>query len=68
MQTTNNLQLGLLDSFMPSAPANEFLERLDRTLDWAAGGKGVAGDVSGDDGTPAVCAAGALQDEFAQPC
>jgi len=34
MQTTSNPQLGLLDSFMPSVPANEFLERLDGTLDF----------------------------------
>lgn len=35
MQTTTNPQLGLLDSLMPSAPANDFLERLDHTLDFA---------------------------------
>ena len=35
MQTTTNPQLGLLDSMMPSAPANDFLERLDRALDFA---------------------------------
>jgi IS5 family transposase len=34
MQTTTNAQLGLLDSLMPSAPANEFLGRLDTALDW----------------------------------
>ena len=34
MQTTTNPQFGLLDSLMPSAPTNDFLERLDRTLDW----------------------------------
>ena len=34
MQTTTNAQYGLLDSLMPSAPANDFLERLDGTLDW----------------------------------
>ena len=34
MQTTTNPQLGLLDSFMPSAPANDFLETLDAALDW----------------------------------
>lgn len=34
MQTTTNPQLGLLDSFMPSAPANDFLQTLDTALDW----------------------------------
>jgi IS5 family transposase len=34
MQTTINPQLGLLDSFMPSAPANDFLQTLDTALDW----------------------------------
>jgi len=34
MHTTTNAQLGLLDNLMPSTPANDFLERLDRTLDW----------------------------------
>ncbi len=34
MQTTTNRQLGLLDSLMIATPTNEFLERLDRTLDW----------------------------------
>jgi IS5 family transposase len=34
MQTTTNPQYGLLDALMPSAPANDFLERLDRALDW----------------------------------
>jgi IS5 family transposase len=34
MHTTTNAQFGLLDSLMPSTPANDFLERLNRTLDW----------------------------------
>lgn len=34
MQTTTNPQLGLLDSLMIATPTNEFLERLDRALDW----------------------------------
>jgi IS5 family transposase len=34
MHTTTNPQLGLLDSFMPSAPANDFLQTLDTSLDW----------------------------------
>ncbi len=34
MQTTTNPQYGLLDSLMPSAPANDFLDKLDRALDW----------------------------------
>jgi IS5 family transposase len=34
MQTTTNAQYGLLDSLMASTPANDFLERLERTLDW----------------------------------
>jgi hypothetical protein len=34
MQTTTNPQFGLLDRLMPSTPANNFLERLDRALDW----------------------------------
>lgn len=34
MHTTTNAQLGLLDSLMVSAPANEFLDRLDQILDW----------------------------------
>ena len=34
MHTTTNPQLGLLDSMMPSAPANDFLEKLDGALDW----------------------------------
>lgn len=34
MHTTINQQLGLLDGLMTSVPANDFLERLDRTVDW----------------------------------
>ncbi len=34
MQTKANAQLGLLDSLMVSTPANDFLEQLDRTVDW----------------------------------
>jgi len=34
MQTTTNAQMGLLDSLMIATATNEFLERLDRTLDW----------------------------------
>lgn len=34
MHTTTNPQLGLLDSFMPATPTNEFLQRLDAALDW----------------------------------
>jgi hypothetical protein len=34
MQTTTNPQLGLLDSLMIATPTNEFLERLDWTLEW----------------------------------
>jgi len=34
MHTTTNPQLGLLDSLMPSAPTNDFLEKLDGALDW----------------------------------
>lgn len=34
MHTTANAQFGLLDSLMPSTPTNDFLERLNRTLDW----------------------------------
>jgi transposase, IS5 family len=34
MQTTTNPQYGLLDSLMIATPTNEFLERLDRILDW----------------------------------
>jgi hypothetical protein len=34
MQTTTNAQFGLLDTLMPSALANDFLERLDRALDF----------------------------------
>jgi hypothetical protein len=34
MQTTTNAQMGLLDSLMIATPTNEFLERLERTLDW----------------------------------
>lgn len=34
MQTTTNAQMGLLDSLTTSLAANDFLERLDRTLDW----------------------------------
>jgi len=33
MQTQTNAQLGLLDSLM-TPPTNDFLERLDRTVDW----------------------------------
>jgi transposase, IS5 family len=36
MHTTTNPQLGLLDSLMPSTPANDFLEKLDGALDWRA--------------------------------
>jgi IS5 family transposase len=34
MRTTTNPQLGLLDSLMPSAVANDFLEKLEHALDW----------------------------------
>jgi len=39
MQTTTNAQMGLLDSLMIATPTNEFLERLDGTLDWKPMGK-----------------------------
>src|ERR1022692_784087 len=41
MQTTTNSQLGLLDSLMIATPTNDFLERLDRTLDWVPLEKGL---------------------------
>ena len=31
---TTNAQMGLLDSLMIATPTNEFLERLDRALEW----------------------------------
>jgi len=34
MHTTTNPQLGLLDSLMTTIPANDFLERLERALNW----------------------------------
>jgi IS5 family transposase len=34
MKTTMNPQRGLLDSLMPSAPSNDFLEKLERSLNW----------------------------------
>ena len=34
MQTTTNPQLGLLDSFMTATISNDFLEKLDRGLEW----------------------------------
>jgi hypothetical protein len=34
MQSTTHPQLGLLASLMSATPTNDFLERLDRTLDW----------------------------------
>ena len=34
MQTTSNAQLGLLDNLLITNPTNDFLERLDRTLNW----------------------------------
>jgi hypothetical protein len=34
MQTTTNAQMGLLDSLMIATPTNEFLERLEGTLEW----------------------------------
>lgn len=34
MQTTTNPEFGLLDSLTPTTPANDFLERLDHSLDW----------------------------------
>jgi IS5 family transposase len=35
MKTTLNPQLGLLDNLMREIPTNEFLDRLDSTLDWS---------------------------------
>ena len=34
MQTTTNAQMGWLASLMIATPTNDFLERLDRTLNW----------------------------------
>jgi IS5 family transposase len=34
MKTKANAQLGLLDSFMGQAPANDFLDRLEKLVDW----------------------------------
>ena len=34
MQTTTSKQMGLMDSLMVAAPTNEFLERLESTLNW----------------------------------
>jgi IS5 family transposase len=36
MKTTLNPQLGLLDSLLPAVPSNDFLEKLERSLDWRA--------------------------------
>jgi hypothetical protein len=57
--------MGLLDSLMIATPTNDFLERLDYTLDWKPLETVFASDVSGDDRASALRAAGALQDEFA---
>lgn len=34
MKTSINPQMGLLDTLMPSSPGNDFLEKLERVLDW----------------------------------
>ncbi|MEM4360287.1 MAG: IS5 family transposase, partial [Candidatus Bilamarchaeaceae archaeon] len=34
MRTTTNPQMGLLDSLMPNPPANAFLDKLDKVIDW----------------------------------
>jgi len=34
MHTTTNPQLGLLDSLMPAAVTNDFLQKLDTALNW----------------------------------
>jgi IS5 family transposase len=52
MQTTTNAQYGLLDSLMPSAPANEFLERLDGALDWKPMEKALQGMYPATTGRP----------------
>lgn len=52
MQTTPNAQYGLLDSLMPSAPANDFLERLDGALDWKPMEKALQGMYPATTGRP----------------
>ena len=52
MQTTSNPQFGLLDSLMPSAPANDFLERLDGALDWNPMEKALQGMYPATTGRP----------------
>jgi hypothetical protein len=65
MQTTTNPQLGLLDSLMIATPTNDFLERLDLTLDWRPLEKALQAMYPATTGRPPVRASGALQDEFA---
>src|SRR5208337_1302089 len=52
MQTTTNAQYGLLDSLMPSTPANDFLERLDCALDWKPLEKALQGMYPATTGRP----------------
>src|ERR1035437_3407722 len=59
MQTTTNPQLGLLESLMIATPANDYLEGLDRTLDWQPIKKALQAMYRGTTGRP-LCAPLAL--------
>src|ERR1035437_10985903 len=52
MQTTTNPQVGLLDSLMIATPTNDFLERLDRALDWMPLEKALQAMSPGNTGRP----------------
>src|SRR5450432_284880 len=52
MQTTTNPQLGLLDGLMNATPTNDFLERLERQLDWRPLEKALQGMYPATTGRP----------------
>jgi IS5 family transposase len=68
MQTTTNAQMGLLDSLMIATPTNEFLARLDRTLDWEPVAKALQAMYPATTGRPPCAPLGLFKMSLLQHC
>ena len=68
MHTTTNAPMGLLDSLMIATPSNDFLERLDRTLDWKPIEKALQAMYPAKTGRPPCAPLVLFKMSLLQPC
>ncbi len=68
MQTTTNAQMGLPDSLMIATPTNDFLERLDRTLDGQPVEKTLQAMYPATTGRPPCAPLALFKMSLLQPC